>query len=49
MTWFVDGLGKYAFDVLLAYGVTILLVGGLIVQSITAARAARRALMEAER
>lgn len=42
-------LGRYAFDVAMAYGVTGLLVGGLVVQSILAARAMRRALDEAER
>lgn len=45
----VGWLGRYAFDIALAYAVTILLVGGLIVQSVLAARAARRALEEAER
>ncbi|MEM7490960.1 MAG: heme exporter protein CcmD [Pseudomonadota bacterium] len=40
MTW----LGQYAFDILLAYAITGLLIGGLVVQSILAARAARRAL-----
>ena len=49
MTWLADMLGRYAFDVLLAYGVTILLVGGLVAQSIAASRAARRALEDAER
>ncbi|MEM9795352.1 MAG: heme exporter protein CcmD [Pseudomonadota bacterium] len=41
-------LGRYAFDILLAYGITGLLVGGLVVQSILAARAARRDLQEEE-
>lgn len=39
-------LGRYAFDILLAYGLSALLIGGLVVQSILAARAARRALRE---
>ncbi|TFL19672.1 heme exporter protein CcmD [Jannaschia formosa] len=42
MSW----LGKYAFDILLAYGLTALLIGGLILQSVLAARAARRQLEE---
>jgi heme exporter protein CcmD len=37
-------LGKYAFDILLAYGITALLVLGLIVQSVAASRATRREL-----
>ncbi|MEM7643310.1 MAG: heme exporter protein CcmD [Pseudomonadota bacterium] len=45
MTW----LGQYAFDILLAYAITGALIVGLIVQSILAARAARRALAEEER
>ena len=45
MSW----LGRYAVDILLAYGLTGLLVGGLVAQSLLAARAARRALEEAER
>lgn len=45
MSW----LGKYALDILLAYGITALLVGGLIVQTALSARAARRALEEAEK
>ncbi|WGH78949.1 heme exporter protein CcmD [Jannaschia ovalis] len=39
-------LGKYAFDILLAYGLTAVLILGLVVQSLLAARAARRALEE---
>ncbi|MEL6587099.1 MAG: heme exporter protein CcmD [Pseudomonadota bacterium] len=39
-------LGKYAFDILLAYGLSALLLVGLIVGSILSARAARRALEE---
>jgi heme exporter protein CcmD len=41
-----DWLGPYAFDILLAYGSTALLIAGLVVQSIVAARAARRKLEE---
>ncbi|MGB3554158.1 MAG: heme exporter protein CcmD [Jannaschia sp.] len=41
-------LGKYAFDILLAYGLTAILILGLIAQSVLAARATRRALEEAE-
>jgi len=41
-------LGKHAFDIWLAYGVTGALLGGVIVQSILAARRARRRLAEAE-
>jgi heme exporter protein CcmD len=40
MTW----LGQYAFDILLAYAITALLIGGLLGQSIRASRATRRAL-----
>ena len=39
-------LGKYAFDILLAYGLSALLIVGLIVQSVLAARSARRRLEE---
>ncbi|MEM7709524.1 MAG: heme exporter protein CcmD [Pseudomonadota bacterium] len=45
MTW----LGQYAFDILLAYAITAVLVGGLIVQSVAAARGARRDLDDQER
>lgn len=41
-----EWLGKYAFDILLAYGLSALLIAGLIVQSVAAARAARRHLEE---
>ena len=41
-------LGRHAFDVLLAYGVTGLLVGGLIAWSVLVARATRVRLGEAE-
>ena len=40
-------LGKYAFDILLAYGLSILLIAGLILQSVLASRAARRRLGDA--
>jgi heme exporter protein CcmD len=40
-------LGRYAFDIWLAYAITAILIGGLVVQSIAASRAARRALEEA--
>ena len=39
--------GPYATDIWLAYGVTALLIGGLIAQSVAAARTARRRLQEA--
>ncbi|SFJ56716.1 heme exporter protein CcmD [Jannaschia pohangensis] len=39
-------LGKYAADILLSYGLTILLIAGLIGQSVWAARRARKALEE---
>ena len=42
-------LGRYAFEVLLAYGVTLILVGGLVLFSILSARRARRRLGDAER
>ncbi|UWQ17093.1 heme exporter protein CcmD [Jannaschia sp. M317] len=41
-------LGKYAFDIWLAYGLSALLIIGLIVQSVAAARRTRRKLDEAE-
>ncbi|MGB3408682.1 MAG: heme exporter protein CcmD [Jannaschia sp.] len=41
-------LGKYAFDILLAYGLSIVLIVGLVVQSVAASRATRRRLGEAE-
>ena len=42
-------LGKYAFDIWLAYGLSAALILGLVVQSVLAARAARRRLKAAER
>ena len=42
-------LGKYAAEVLLAYGAAIALIGGLVVQSLMAARRARDRLGESER
>ena len=39
-------LGKYSFDILLAYGFSGVLILGLIAQSILAARASRRRLEE---
>ncbi|PWJ13345.1 heme exporter protein CcmD [Jannaschia seohaensis] len=42
MSW----LGKYAFDILLAYGLSIALIAGLILQSVLASRAAKRQLKE---
>lgn len=39
-------LGRYSFDILLAYGVSALLILGLIAQSVLAARAARKRLEE---
>ena len=41
--------GKYAFDIGLAYGLSAALILGLVVQSVLAARAARRRLEAAER
>ncbi|MBM2577887.1 heme exporter protein CcmD [Jannaschia sp. Os4] len=41
-------LGKYAFDVWLAYAVSLGLVGGLVVQTVLRARAVKRRLGEAE-
>lgn len=41
-------LGKYAFDIWLAYGVSAALVLGLVAQSVLAARGARRRLDAAE-
>lgn len=42
----IDWLGRYAFDILLAYGLSAALILGLVAQSLLAARAARRALRE---
>ena len=42
-------LGKYAVEVLLAYGVTIALLAGIVAVSVVRARAMRRALDDAER
>ena len=42
-------LGPYAFDILLAYGLSGLLIIGLIVQSVTASRATRRRLQREEK
>ncbi len=42
-------LGKYAVEVLLAYGVTLALLAGIVAASVVQARATRRALDEAER
>lgn len=41
-------LGKYAFAVLASYGVTILLVGGLVALSLWQAARSREALRRAE-
>ena len=41
-------LGKYAFDVWLAYGVSVGLVGGLVAQTVIRARAVKRRLGERE-
>ncbi len=41
-------LGKYAFDIWLAYGLSVLLIVGLVAQSVLAARATRRKLEAAE-
>jgi heme exporter protein CcmD len=42
----IEWLGRYAFDILLAYGLSALLIVGLVAQSVLAARAARRRLEE---
>ena len=42
-------LGKYAAEVLLAYGVTLALLVGVVAISVLRSRAVRRALDEAER
>ncbi|WP_371154551.1 heme exporter protein CcmD [Jannaschia sp. 2305UL9-9] len=39
-------LGKYAFDIWLAYGLSAVLILGLIGQSIASSRAAKRKLTE---
>ncbi|WP_298431295.1 heme exporter protein CcmD [uncultured Jannaschia sp.] len=41
-----EWLGKYAFDILLAYGLSIALILGLVIQSIARSRAVKRALKE---
>lgn len=41
-------LGKYGFDILLAYGLSGLLIVGLIAQSIIASRRTARRLKDAE-
>ena len=41
-------LGKYAFEVLTAYGVSIVLMLGLLAVTLRRGRAARAALAEAE-
>ena len=38
--------GRYAFDIWLAYGVSALLIGGLVAWSVAEARAVRRQLRE---
>ncbi|WP_220746938.1 MULTISPECIES: heme exporter protein CcmD [Jannaschia] len=42
-------LGKYAFDILLAYGLSAVLIIGLVAQTIASARSARRRLEDAEK
>jgi heme exporter protein D len=42
-------MGKYALTVAAAYGVSLLLLAGIVVQSLWAARRARRALEEHQR
>lgn len=42
-------LGKYAVPVLTAYGLTVLLLVGVIVQTVVANARARRALQEHEK
>ena len=41
-------LGKYAFDVWLAYGVSAALVGGIVAQTLIRSRAVKRRLGEEE-
>jgi heme exporter protein D len=41
-------LGKYAVEVALAYGVSLALLGGVVILSILQGRKVRRALDEAE-
>jgi heme exporter protein D len=41
-------LGRYAFEVLSAYGVSLALIAGLVVLSLVRAARVRRALDEAE-
>ncbi|MFP7570627.1 heme exporter protein CcmD [Marivita sp. S2033] len=41
-------LGKYAFEVLSSYGVTLLLLGVIVIASLRRARKARAALDEVE-
>ena len=45
----IPDLGRYAFEVMLAYGITLGLVGGLVASSVLSARKARRRLGDAER
>jgi heme exporter protein CcmD len=40
--------GKHAFHIWLSYGGSVALIGGLLVQSVLASRAAKARLQEAE-
>jgi heme exporter protein D len=42
-------LGRYAFDILLAFGVSLGLIGALVAQSVWSARRVRRRLDGEER
>ena len=41
-------LGQYSFDILLAYGLSGILIAGLILQSVVASRRTARRLKEIE-
>ena len=45
----IPDLGKYAVEVSLAYTVSIVLLGGIVLLSVRQARAAKAALDEAEK
>ena len=45
----IPDLGRYAFEVTMAYGVSLALLAGIVVLSIRQGRRTRRALEEAEK